>query len=389
MKGWALGRCDFTYTSTGALPPSANPSSESGAFRRAAWEISPHAEKSGTTARPFSARSSPRAFVVSFVVNCESFKPRSGERGEPLGAATATPDPTSALARRLPTGTAHVSSERAVDDVGSPLLGARRALCSRMQRTFAIGDVHGDLEALTRVMSRLPALSSADTLVFLGDYVDRGPRSREVMEYVMLLPERTAARVVAIRGNHEDAWLRVLDEGWDNFVLAPASGALATLRSFTGRAVPHPGEAPSLTELDALSNASFFPDAARAWLRSLRYWYEDEHAIYVHGCLPVNEAGSFPHPREVSPPSTLCWCSEPRFFTEYRGKRVVVGHTSTRALPQALSEHTPHDPLDLFQHGDVFGLDTGSGDGGFLTALELPALRVYESRARARPTSGA
>jgi serine/threonine protein phosphatase 1 len=48
-----------------------------------------------------------------------------------------------------------------------------------------------------------------------------------------------------------------------------------------------------------------------------------------------------------------------------------------------LSEHTPDDPTDLFRHGSVFGIDTGSGNGGFLTALELPAATVYESRARA------
>jgi serine/threonine protein phosphatase 1 len=51
-------------------------------------------------------------------------------------------------------------------------------------------------------------------------------------------------------------------------------------------------------------------------------------------------------------------------------------------LPQALSEHTPDDPTDLFRHGSVFGIDTGSGNGGFLTALELPGVTVYESRSQ-------
>jgi serine/threonine protein phosphatase 1 len=176
----------------------------------------------------------------------------------------------------------------------------------------------------------------------------------------------------------------VLDEGWDNFVTTPANGTLATLRSFAGGPVPKSGELPSPAELEAMSNASFFPEPVVRWLRARPYWYENEHGIYVHGALPVRANGSFPHPKEVEPAGTLVWSNEPRFFQDYAGKPVVVGHTSTRSLPQALSEHTPDDPTDLFRHKSVFGIDTGSGDGGFLTALELPAGVVYESRG-ARP----
>ena len=172
----------------------------------------------------------------------------------------------------------------------------------------------------------------------------------------------------------------MLDEGWDNFVTTRKNGTLATLRSFIGGPVPDPDEVPTNEELEAMSNASFFPRRVTDWLRALPYWHENEHGIYVHGALPVRADGSFPHPAEVEPKTTLAWCNDPSFFRSYTGKRVVVGHTSTRNLPQAISEHTPGDPSDMFRHGSVFGLDTGSGTGGFLTALELPAARVYESR---------
>ncbi len=251
-----------------------------------------------------------------------------------------------------------------------------------MSRSFVVGDIHGDSDALSCVMAQLPPLTAKDTLVFLGDYLDRGPRSAQVIELVMQLPGSTPAKVVTLRGNHEDAWLRVMDEGWDNFVATPKNGTLATLRSYTGGGFPRPDEAPSTEEFAAMSNASFFPERVKAWLRSLPFWYEDEYAIYVHGCLPAQADGSFLHPRDVKPPGVLSWCSDPRFFEKYAGKRVVVGHTNTRLLPQALSEHTPEDPTDLFRHGGVFGLDTGCGVGGFLTALQLPAVKVYESRSR-------
>jgi serine/threonine protein phosphatase 1 len=250
-----------------------------------------------------------------------------------------------------------------------------------MPRSFAIGDIHGDLAALRTVISRLPPLTAADTLVFLGDYVDRGPHSAQVVDYLMQLPEQTDARIVALRGNHEDAWLRVLDEGWDNFIAAPHTGTLAALRSYTGGAYPETIDEPTSAELDAMSNATFYPERVVEWFRSLPFWYEDENAIYLHGCVPSRKDGTFPHPRDVEPQGTLAWCSDPLFFKSYAGKRIVVGHTRTKALPQDLSEYTPDDPTDLFRHGNVFGLDTGCGAGGFLTGLELPALRVYESRA--------
>jgi calcineurin-like phosphoesterase family protein len=253
-----------------------------------------------------------------------------------------------------------------------------------VSRSFVFGDIHGDLAALEQILAQLPPLQGTDNLVFLGDYLDRGPHSAQVIALVRQLPELTPARVVALRGNHEDAWLRVKDEGWDNFVATPKNGALATLRSFTGCPAPEPDEVPTNGEFDAMSNATFFPADVTAWLRSLPYWYEDEHGIYVHGALPARADGSFPHPGEVEPESTLAWCNDPSFFRRYQGKRVVVGHMSTRNLPRALSQHTPRDPSDMFQNGSVFALDTGSGNGGFLTALELPLATVYESR-RSKP----
>jgi serine/threonine protein phosphatase 1 len=69
-----------------------------------------------------------------------------------------------------------------------------------------------------------------------------------------------------------------------------------------------------------------------------------------------------------------------RFFQGYRGKRVVCGHTATENLPPELSSFTPEDPLDMWVGENVVVIDTGCGKGGFLTVLELPALKTYESR---------
>jgi serine/threonine protein phosphatase 1 len=68
------------------------------------------------------------------------------------------------------------------------------------------------------------------------------------------------------------------------------------------------------------------------------------------------------------------------FVRDYRGKNVFFGHTPTSLLPQELSLLTPSDPTDAYVTEDCFGLDTGCGMGGFLTAMELPAMKIYESR---------
>ena len=247
-------------------------------------------------------------------------------------------------------------------------------------RTFAIGDIHGEPSHLYKLLSCFPSLDANDTVVFLGDYLDRGPNSREVLEYIRTFPQRTKAKVVALRGNHEDAWLRVCHRGWDEFVLPPGNGCLSAMRSFTGGPVPLEGETPKQEEMMELTTGTFFPDEVVTWLDSLPYWYEDEHAIYVHAGLPPNKAGGFLHPSEVEDPIVLLWIRTESFFRQYRGKLVVFGHTRTEFLPQELSQYTPDDPTDLWAGENVVGIDTGCGSGGFLTAVELPELRVYESR---------
>ncbi|MBI2389911.1 MAG: serine/threonine protein phosphatase [Deltaproteobacteria bacterium] len=255
-------------------------------------------------------------------------------------------------------------------------------------RTFVVGDIHGDLAALRALVAKMPTLEAGDTLVFLGDYLDRGPHSAEVIEVVRGIERNAAFKVVCLRGNHEDAWVRVLDRRWDEFVFPPSNGCLATMRSYTGGPVPAPDAFPTPEELDPLFKGAFFPEDVVAWMRALPFWYEDEHGLYVHAGLiervPASAAtgrdGRFLHPRETEPANATLWTRSEAFFREYRGKRVIVGHTVTECLPPELSSYTPADPTDMWAGECVVAIDTGAGKDGFLTAIELPALRVWESR---------
>ena len=128
-----------------------------------------------------------------------------------------------------------------------------------------------------------------------------------------------------------------------------------------------------------LEDANRNPDDVVDWMNKLPYFYEDEHAIYGHAGL-VERDGRWLHPSETENPTQLLWVRTMRFFQGYRGKRVVCGHTATENLPPELSSFTPEDPLDLWVGENVIVIDTGCGKGGFLTILELPALKTYESR---------
>jgi hypothetical protein len=274
-----------------------------------------------------------------------------------------------------------VSLNAALRDFGVSALPApgyhRRLMAGR---TFAIGDIHGELDHVFRLFSTFPELDAEDTIVFLGDYVDRGPRSKDVIDYIRNLHTHCKAKIVALRGNHEDAWLKVISNGWPGFVLPPGNGCLATMRSYTGGPFPAEGETANRQEMPIMMAGSFFPMDVVDWLHDLPHFYEDEHAIYVHAGLPKNPDGTWPHPADLPDKTPILWIRTMDFFESYRGKRVVFGHTTTDCLPQELSSYTPDDPTDLWAGENVIGIDTGCGSGGFLTAVELPTGNVYESR---------
>ncbi len=249
-------------------------------------------------------------------------------------------------------------------------------------RTFAIGDIHGDVAALDTLLERLPALGADDTIVFLGDYVDRGPASKQVIERVRDLPNRTPAKIVALRGNHEDLWIQCYAEPNPGFLLPHGNGCAAMFRSITGGTVLGVDETLRDDEFPRyIEVSSWLPEETVAWMKSLPVWFEDEHAIYVHAALD-GEGEHWLHPREGRP-KPMMWGREPDFFANYRGKTVVFGHTTVTDLP--LDHIGPvgrlfDDPHDVWRRGDLVGLDTGCGKGGFLSAIELPSRRIYESR---------
>lgn len=77
-----------------------------------------------------------------------------------------------------------------------------------MSRLFAIGDIHGCSTALRRLIE-IVRICPEDTVVTMGDYMNRGPDTRGVVEELLALSQRTC--LVTLMGNHEQMWLRALD----------------------------------------------------------------------------------------------------------------------------------------------------------------------------------
>jgi serine/threonine protein phosphatase 1 len=198
--------------------------------------------------------------------------------------------------------------------------------------TYVVGDIHGCLAPLQRLMEKVQPRHE-DRLVFIGDYIDRGPQSREVVEYLLGLPHQR----VFLMGNHEKMLLDFLaGEDQDLFL---ANGGQATLRSYGG-------------------DPDNIPESHRAFFHSLRPLYETPDYLFVHAgirpLVPVAEQNL----------RDLVWIRQEFFqFVGRFPKPVVFGHTPLRQV--LLAE-------------DRIGIDTGCVYGGKLTAVRLPQRDVFQ-----------
>lgn len=205
-------------------------------------------------------------------------------------------------------------------------------------RVLAIGDIHGCSVALSRLVATI-GVQSSDTLVVLGDVVDRGPGSRDVVD--QLLELRARCRLLLIQGNHEEMMLQALGSGeGDNWL---PYGGHETLMSYGGG-------------LEAV------PESHREFLGSGLPFWETEDLIFVHANL---EPGV---PLVDQRPVWLRWTHLTGHESPHpSGKRVVCGHT-----PQSSG-------LPLVADGWLC-LDTLCWAGGFLTCADLGSEEIWQAR---------
>lgn len=204
-----------------------------------------------------------------------------------------------------------------------------------MSKTYVFTDVHGRLDALLALLDQVP---KGAKLIFLGDYIDRGSQSAEVVALVRTLQ---ADGAVCLRGNHEDMMCNPDTMGgtW------MANGGSATVASYKD---PLTGEI----------NAGLMEEHA-AWFDTLPRVHSDAHRVYVHA--GVDESHDLPY----MPEAITQWFRYPAGADiGYRGKHVVHGHTP--GLVQ-LTNRTCLDGGKTLTCG-VFDDDVPGGPVGFMWA---------------------
>jgi serine/threonine protein phosphatase 1 len=216
----------------------------------------------------------------------------------------------------------------------------------RREKIFAVGDIHGCYRNLTALMKRVPFDPVRDVLVFLGDYINRGPHSRQVIEYLLEL-QRKCTRAVFLMGNHEHLLLHYAETG-DVEALRHLRnlGVEATLKSYD--------DAPTRS----LRDLSFLPDAHRAFLMGLQLSYRSGPYLFVHADIQEESDDARPLDQVLSSRRLITACDL------QEGCVTIFGHTAFDT------------PLVTPKR---IGIDTGAAYGNVLTCLELPQLLFYHA----------
>ncbi|MCH1625251.1 metallophosphoesterase family protein [Ferdinandcohnia quinoae] len=231
-----------------------------------------------------------------------------------------------------------------------------------MQRTLIISDIHGDINKFEQLLESVNYDSKNDQLILLGDYVDRGPNAKAVIDKVIKLKER-GARV--LKGNHEDMMIKALtsdeEKFWNHWVVR--NGGDKTLSSYGF------SEKDLLVDEEAFQKPSLESDELKRHLKfiqDLEHYIETDDYIFVH-------AGVEPEvPVCESDPYKLIWIRD-EFHKGYKGVKIVVfGHTPTSLL------YKEQGKCDVFFGVNrIIGIDGGAVYGGQLNCLELPSQKVY------------
>lgn len=222
---------------------------------------------------------------------------------------------------------------------------------------YAVGDIHGEREMLEELIAKLP-LQADDQLVFMGDYVDRGPDARGVVDVLLGLSQRYSCTFLC--GNHESMFLDFL--GWrsaayfagDAFL---ANGGDRTLASYGyfDRDDPDP---------DTFS----LPSAHESFYRNLELYHQSGDYLFVHAGVGRRLLGEkdLHFAMRRARPEDLLWDRASIDLPHELGVTVVYGHTPN--VDFGVRWNPPYS----------IGIDTGAVYGGHLTAIRLPDETLFQ-----------
>jgi serine/threonine protein phosphatase 1 len=211
-----------------------------------------------------------------------------------------------------------------------------------MNRIFAIGDIHGCLEKLETLMQRINIDWETDRLLFIGDYIDRGPSSYGVVDYLVHLRQQHP-EIIFLKGNHESMLENYLNgTNRMNYLI---NGGRKTLEEYLAN--------------HSSGDPDPIPEDHKDFFESLLLYYETGDYIFVHAGLRDKI------PLERQNPEDLLWIRNPFLKSRYDfGKPVVFGHTPF---------------TEPFIRRNKIGIDTGAVYGRKLTCIKLPDLEFISA----------
>ena len=196
-------------------------------------------------------------------------------------------------------------------------------------RLIAIGDIHGEIDKLNELLRQLEP-QKEDTLVFLGDYIDRGHHSKEVIERLIALSEKT--NCVFLKGNHEQMLLKLFEtKKEEDIQFWLVNGGIETLDNY--------GDIGEILRL----HKDFF--------NSLKLYYLTDKYLFVHAGIRPDK------PLEEQEEEDFLWIRDNFIGKKHLLKqKIIFGHTAF------------YKP---FEEEDKIGIDTGCGKekDAFLTAF--------------------
>lgn len=247
--------------------------------------------------------------------------------------------------------------------IGDSSIGNFLALKNKYKRIFTIGDIHGcssELVFLLNYLEIYEGLSKKeDLVVFLGDYIDRGPNSKKVIDFLIGFKQEYP-NTRYLKGNHEDSMLMFFGcegsfesdrESICAGYLHPANGGLEFCKSY----------GIDLNSIDlqgSTINLYLLPDSHRNFFLGLDHGLIIDDLVFVH-------AGVLPNiPLEQQKKEDLLWIRD-QFIGKKHGleKTIIFGHTPFK---------------EVFKVEKQIGLDTGLVFGNKLSCLEVLSGKLFQ-----------
>ena len=220
-----------------------------------------------------------------------------------------------------------------------------------MSRLFAISDIHGCFDTFYELVVNHIRLQKSDELVLLGDYIDRGEKTREVIDFIIDL-DRSGFSVTSLAGNHESMLLQSLEDP-SALPLWLVNSGDTTLESF------------KIDKINLIENRylSFF--------RELKYYHSSGNFLFVHAGF--NDLADDP----FSDIHGMIWETNPVYKHELLKNRIIIhGHRPKTPgyVKEMLASRSMVIPIDT---GCVY---TNRSDLGYLSALDVLNMKLISVR---------